>query len=503
MTKDCIVVKNHFVCPRCDKDCTNKQGLISHLKKCGISVSLTCEHCHSIFKSKANLTKHFTTCKVYKNLLTEQIQQSTETALKSSYELRIEELKKIIETQQKDHDSSISSLRNKYNETIHILKQEHINEIQNTIKELKQDRECQVKLRETDLISVTNELNKIKEDHVDIINERDSLKRKVEDNEREIRYLSHKALDLTSQLAMSSLGSTNITNTNISQVQNNVQLQMFDPSVIKGRIHPPDMMISNVPQLVNHLFRLGAGNYFRVTDKSRYNTIWNKPGRGQIKDASCTELSNYIVDTLVDEIQTQQAHWEVELSRLMTSPDPDMYRVNETQQNIRFCRNLLDREDELMKELQRTIAQRGKNKGDTSIDQVYEISYYKIINAISFALLPHIDVWFEMSFYKLGRYLGSLIKDYYHVEGGSRENRFIIIQDDHDGTHLIYAEKLQELIHEALMPKIFHHETKDILQYILTKCCTIKLDVVEQTLNYIESPTIGETEEIMRGIVSL
>jgi len=261
--------------------------------------------------------------------------------------------------------------------------------------------------------------------------------------------------------------------------------------------------VSSVPQLVNHLFRLGAGNYFRVTDKSRHNTIWNKPGRGPIKDASCMELSNYIVDTLVDEIQTQQAHWEVELNRLLSSPDPDMYRVNETQEHIRFCRNLLGKEDELMKELQRTIVNRGKNKGDTSVDQIYEISYYNIINSIAFSLLPHIEEWFEMSFYKMGRYLGQRIRDHYHTEGGSRENRFIVIKDDHDGNHLIYAEKLQELIHEALMPKMFHHETKDLLHHILIKCCTIKPDAIEQTLSYIESPTLDETEEIMRGIVSL
>jgi len=262
-------------------------------------------------------------------------------------------------------------------------------------------------------------------------------------------------------------------------------------------------MVSSVPQLVNHLFRLGAGNYFRVTDKSRHNTIWNKPGRGPIKDASSMELSNYIVDTLVDEIQTQQAHWEVELERLLSSTDPDMYRVNETQEHLRFCRNLLDREDELMKELQRTIVNRGKNKGDTSVDQIYEITYYKIINAIAFALLPHVDEWFQMSFYKMGRYLGQKIREHYHTEGGSRENLYIVIRDDHDGVHLIYSEKLQELIHEALMPKLFHYETKELIQYILTKCCTIKLDAVEQTLNYIETPTLDETEEIMRGIVSL
>ena len=481
-----------FVCPQCDKDCTNKQGLTSHLKKCGVSASPTCEYCHSIFKSKANLNKHLTTCKVYKDLLTEQKHQSTKTALETSYEQKIQELTILIETKKQEYDKKIQT-----------LKEEHHRELQKTVKDLKQDTECQVRLRETDLISTTNELAKLKEDHLLVISEREILKKKVEEAEKEYRFLTHKVIDQSSQITTLSLGSTNITNNTISQVQNNVQLQMFDPSVIKGRIHPPEMMVSSVPQLVNHLFRLGAGNYFRVTDKSRHNTIWNKPGRGPIKDASCMELSNYIVDTLVDEIQTQQSYWEVELNRLLSSLDPDMYRVNETQEHIRFCRNLLGKEDELMKELQRTIVNRGKNKGDTSVDQIYEISYYNIINAIEFALLPHIEEWFSMSFYKMGRYLGQRIRDHYHTEGGSRENRFIVIKDDHDGNHLIYAEKLQELIHEALMPKLFHHETKDLLHHILVKCCTIKEDAVEQTLSYIESPSLDETEEIMRGIVSL
>ena len=481
-----------FECPRCGKDCTNKSGLASHRKRCEAEMNLNCDYCQLTFSSKPNLVRHMTTCKKYRDFLTEEEHKKVKTQLEKTYEEKIKELNDLLCKRQKDHELILSSLVD-----------EHQRELQKTIKELKQDTECQVKLRETDLISVTNELAKLKENDLIITSERELLKRKVEEGEKEIRYLTHKVIDQSSQIATLSLGSTNITNNTISQVQNNVQLQMFDPSVIKGRIHPPEMMVSSVPQLVNHLFRLGAGNYFRVTDKSRHNTIWNKPGRGPIKDASCMELSNYIVDTLVDEIQTQQSYWEVELNRLLSSPDPDMYRVNETQEHIRFCRNLLGKEDELMKELQRTIVNRGKNKGDTSVDQIYEISYYNIINAIEFALLPHIEEWFSMSFYKMGRYLGQRIRDHYHTEGGSRENRFIVIKDDHDGNHLIYAEKLQELIHEALMPKLFHHETKDLLHHILVKCCTIKEDAVEQTLSYIESPSLDETEEIMRGIVSL
>ncbi len=482
-----------FECPRCGKDCTNKSGLASHRKRCEAEVDLNCNYCNMTFSTKPNLVRHLTTCKKYKDYLLEEEHKKVKSKLENVYEEKVKELTDVISKLKKDHESELSVLLSEHKSKISTLKQEHI-----------QDRDSQLKLRDADLTKANVDFDKLKQEHTLVIAERDFLKRKIEDNEREIRYLTHKAIDIKTYNTSPS-ATTNITNTNVSQVQNNLQLQlqMFDPSIIKGRIHPPDMMVSSVPQLVNHLFRLGAGNYFRVTDKSRYNTIWNKPGRGPIKDANSMELSNYIVDTLVDEIQTQQAHWEVELERLLSSPDPDMYRVNETQEHLRFCRNLLDREDELMKELQRTIVNRGKNKGDTSVDQVYEITYYKIINAIAFALLPHVDEWFQMSFYKMGRYLGQKIHEHYHTEGGSRENMYIVIRDDHEGVHLIYSEKLQELIHEALMPKLFHYETKDIIQYILTKCCTIKLDTVEQTLNYIETPTLDETEEIMRGIVSL
>ena len=254
-----------FECPRCGKDCTNKSGLASHRKRCEAEMNLNCDYCQLTFSSKPNLVRHMTTCKKYRDFLTEEEHKKVKTQLEKTYEEKIKELNDLLCKRQKDHELILSSLAD-----------EHQRELQKTIKELKQDTECQVKLRETDLISATNELAKLKENDLIITSERELLKRKVEEGEKEIRYLTHKVIDQSSQIATLSLGSTNITNNTISQVQNNVQLQMFDPSVIKGRIHPPEMMVSSVPQLVNHLFRLGAGNYFRVTDKSRHNTIWNK-----------------------------------------------------------------------------------------------------------------------------------------------------------------------------------------------------------------------------------
>jgi len=172
-----------------------------------------------IFKSKANLTKHLTTCKVYKDLLTEQKHQHTKTALETSYEQKIQELNNQLESQKQEHETIVSSITAKCQISIDRLNQEHHQELQKTIQELKQDTLCQVKLRETDLASAINELSRLKDIHTSIISERDILKRKVEDNEKEIRYLTHKAIDITSYNANSSAGTTNITNTNVSQVQ--------------------------------------------------------------------------------------------------------------------------------------------------------------------------------------------------------------------------------------------------------------------------------------------
>jgi hypothetical protein len=113
------------------------------------------------------------------------------------------------------------------------------------------------------------------------------------------------------------------------------------------------------------------------------------------------------------------------------------------------------------------------------------------------------DIWVNKTFYELGRFLGPKISRYYHTEGASREFNYIVVHSDRNVNHQVNAEKLTSLMTEALDSIIVSDTIDSIIENLLTTNKGLYSDRVAKMINYLKTPTLDDTKEIMRGIVSL
>ena len=118
------------------------------------------------------------------------------------------------------------------------------------------------------------------------------------------------------------------------------------------------------------------------------------------------------------------------------------------------------------------------------------------------ALFTSILAWTEKSFYEIGRFLGSKIKDYYHTEGASREKLYIVIHSDNNGSKRVDSKKLMAYISEAFNLVIDSEIVERLISELLVYKSSNK-ENTEASVKYLQTPTLPETKEIMRGIVSL
>jgi hypothetical protein len=452
-----------YVCDKCGRHCKDKRGLTIHSRACQGIQNLVCEFCNTTFSSAYCLATHTPRCTENKK----QRQEQTES-LKEELEKLREKLK-----------------------TVELARQE---ELKNCKIKLQNEYESQLKLRDDDLKNTSKKLDVLKREVK--AKEQDSAKLTAELSETRVYLRSLQ--EINAKLSLKERNTT-IINNNDNRVQ---VLQCFDPSMIQGKIQPPNYVIGNVNDLVLMLRSLGVRNCFRVNDKSRGTLSWNKPGEGEIRDPNGEQLLTHIIDSLSTDITYEKSYYEEELKKLCDTDEPDLYQINESRIFVNFCSQLLRKDPEILNKIKKELVKQGRDKGDTEFDEVQEVSYYKFITSILTALFPRILIWIEMTFYELGRYLGKRIKDHYHLEGASKESLYIVVHTDRNGHKQVSSKKLMFYISEAIEKIIDSEITEQMLHEILLYKA-INRDRVEAMLSYLKNPTLEETDEIMKGIVSL
>ena len=169
-----------------------------------------------------------------------------------------------------------------------------------------------------------------------------------------------------------------------------------------------------------------------------------------------------------------------------------------------FCNQLLKKDPAILKLFKKELDQsKEKSKGDTEEDQIYETTYTKFITAITISLFPNVYAWIELSFYELGRYIGSRIRNHYHTEGASRESLYIVIHNDNNYNKQVYSKKLIPFINEAVSHIIDDGSIESLLRSLVLGNPAINVSKAEKMIDYLKNPTVEDTLEVMRGIVSL
>ena len=447
-----------FICSKCGKECKDKRGLSIHEGKCKETKKFICIYCNVEFCSRHSLSRHTNTCK--------HIQE---------YEAKEESKDKIQELEQK-----ISAM---------MIRQKTVDQCHEFDIKRRQEAEDSLIKEKTDMISKIDNLNKIVSE---LEQERLSLL-------REIKGDKTRALELASKIADSS-GSSYVQNHTVQNIQHNhFNTFPFDPSVIQGRISPPDVAVNDIKGLVRHLFNLGLSNYFRIGDKTRKTARWIKADGEVVKvDAQCKELSNYIVKALKDEMVSQKAYYQQELDYYQSRDELDTLKIDELIEHIEFCTSVINEEQYFIKELGSQIADQGKNKEDTSLETVREYTFYKFTSKLETILLSNLSEWIDLSFFEMGKYIGKRLNGFYYKEGASEENLYIIIQRDDDARIMTYSLKLQDHIKKSVHEKMFKLENSDMIKQLFM---FHKYPRAMEKYHYLENPSIEQTLEIMKGIL--
>ena len=485
-------------CPSCGKQLKDARGVKIHLKSCtGEIPRFICPACELECANYNSLTVHKTRCKIIR-------QQQLEKSIKKQQE-------SIVTSLQQEQQSTVMSLEQKTQEIKDLqqrlkdLEIKYKSSLEEDNKKLevkyREDLNQALKIRDNDVVLITRDLETVSKDLKNSEKENQKLQDQLDEAKCRLRFYEEHIVHLTNKESNTAI----IVNQNSNNNNNNgnFALQAFEPSMIQGRINPPDLVVGCVNDLMSLMRSLGVRNCFRVNDKTRGTLTWNKPGKGNIKDPDGDLISNHIVDSLYEDLLKEKVFYENELDKLLKKDDPDPYDVQMVRGYINFCTRLINKEDETIKNLKKTLVKQGKKKGDNQVDQIRDITYYKFINSISMALFPNIHEWIELSFYELGRYIGIKAKGYYHTEGGSRDNLCIVIHDDYNYNKLIYSKKLMTFIKEAVEEYMFETPYKDIIFALLTNKSALDQEKVKSILEYMTSPTLNSTKDIMRGIVSL
>ena len=453
------------VCDKCGKECKDKRGLGIHSAKCEGIKSCHCDYCNQAFANPYSLSVHLTRCKVFKknkdSIVNEEVVK-TQSKM-TEYEEEIRRLQSLLDNREKNYH---------------------------------RDLDRQLKIRDTDLSSLMNEVKELSS----------TLKTKELENEaltKEVNNLNveKRTLQEFNNRLMLKETTTNNNTTIINQNDNRVQLQCLLPSMIQGRIEPPDYVIGTVNDLVNMLRSLGVRNCFRVNDKSRGTLSWNKPGEGEVRDPNGDQFLTHIIDSLDTDLMKEKCYYEEELKKLCEAEEQDQYLIDESRAFVTFCSQLLRKDPDILKKIKKELIKQGRSKGNCEMDEIREVTYNKFVTSIMVALFPNMSEWIELSFYEVGRMIGRKIKDHYHTEGASREYLYIVVHSDNNYIKKIHSKTLMIYISEAISLGIESEMTKNIISDLLLNYS--KSANIEKMLEYLQEPTLDETKEIMRGIVSL
>jgi hypothetical protein len=132
-----------------------------------------------------------------------------------------------------------------------------------------------------------------------------------------------------------------------------------------------------------------------------------------------------------------------------------------------------------------------------------EDSNNNFINFIKDCLFPNVFEWIGLSFYDIGIFITSKNTHYFHTERDSKKDLYIIIHTDLNYNKKVYIDDLMTHILQSFFNIKLNRimiQTMEALVRINKEICQEK---ASQVLKFLKYPNYQDTQEIMRGIVSL
>jgi hypothetical protein len=495
-------------CSRCGRECKDNRGLAIHQSKCGEpGREPVCPHCNTVFTCYRNLTRHYLTCKVFreqeenrqKQLTIDQLNNIQQTVVHK--EMTIQELQSLIQTLQDKEKEHLALLRTQ------------TQEYQSKLMQQEQEYKAQLAFERH-----SNETfaNMCKEDQRILSQEKESLCSKIVELEhlnkeqKERLYHLEKKNDMLNinmiefaKKAADKSGTTIYqTNTNSSVQNGTLNLQHFDASLFRDKINPPNRMIYSILNLVDHSHRFGLGNCYRSLDRSRNVVVWIDQDGTEIRDSNCSQLCERLLLSMDDDIKRQLDYQQQRATYLEgLEGNEHLDELNHVNSNIIFCRQLLDRNIKLMKSLQKELSKKAKNKTDTTVDVPRLVGYTKFIVKLEEALFPDVYKWIGLSFEDFGKWLATTLSDHIDYEGAAlyKEKKFIKLQNDEGQSQVVYAPEFGNMI-RTLYNEIISLKAKRAYHPFVSYHPQVA-KYYEKMMNWIEEGDDTYSESIVTGII--
>jgi hypothetical protein len=468
---------NHpLECDGCKRMFKDSRGLSVHKSRCRINYDTTCTYCNIEVKSIYILENHLLTCQEYK---LHKLKQDFEKEM----EARVSTIQEDLDKKDKYYMGLLFEKDKSYREQIETTQRLH---------------ESQLKMREDERIDIYQKYKEKEEKEKERDKQVAELVSELKDIRKKNDVLSVKMIQFAEKATDKVTTIYNGTTT-IQQLQ----LQHFDASMFRDKIVPPTRMIYSVSQLVDHLYKFGFGNLYRCVDRSRNAVVWIDNDGTEVRDSNCSQIRERILVTLEGDIRRQlvyQIEREAQLEQMEGTDHLD--ELIGVRANIVFCHQLLDRNTKLMKELQRELAKRAKNKNDISIDAPKIVGYTKFLSQLEDILFPEILEWMTLSFESFGTWLGVSMRDLVHVEGGSFnvDKPFILIRNDEEVNKMIDPIEFHGFVQTAYQ-KMINELSLPIVEYLLVKIPDIDVKKLYTMIGWIEDPKKEDSQKVLRSMI--
>jgi hypothetical protein len=459
-----------FICPKCSRSCKDKKGLSLHVNKCGQDKNTGCEYCSITLSTNDNLNRHLLTCKAYKEAKQQQqIEQNIEQ-IRKEYEEKLQKSEERVLLIQQDSKKYVDSMIATFKEDQRILAQER------------------------DILTYKNkEQEYLLRDYKEKIRE---LEKKNDLLNGKMIHFAEKAVDK---------GPTTIYQNNT--VQNNMlKLQSFDPTIFRDQINPPHCMIYSVPQMVDLLHNCGLGNMYRSLDRSRNVIMWVDQDGKEVRDTNCSQLREKTIESMEGGCRLQLEYLlqrETQLEQMEGNEHLD--ELSGVRANINFCRRILDRNTGTMKELQKELSKRAKNKKDTTMDVPRVTTNTKFLAKMEELLFPGIHVWMGMSFEDWGRWIARGFGEDITIEGSIlyKDRKFIKIKNDDSQTRVVYGQELSKMVRGVYNDAISYKARWVYHPYLPYHPDMTKENIthIEEKLEWLENGGEIQAEMIIKGIL--
>jgi hypothetical protein len=155
-----------------------------------------------------------------------------------------------------------------------------------------------------------------------------------------------------------------------------------------------------------------------------------------------------------------------------------------------------------MKEFQKELSKRAKNKNDSTFDLPRLVGYTKFHARLEEVLFPEIDKWMYLSLSEFGDWLGMHLRNDVTIEGSVlyQEKKFAVIADDEGQSRMVYTPEFVSML-QLVLNDVLDERVIRIFDYLTSKKDESARTNYNLMRRWLEKPTLVDSDLVMTHFV--